>query len=422
MKSVIIIGGGISGLFSAYYLSQLDYDITIIDSGDLTNGCSFGNAGLIVPSHIIPLASPGIIHKALKWMFNSHSPFSFHPKLNKDFILWCLSFFLKSSKSHIERSIKPLREISYLSSDLYKELDVKFDNSFSLKSNGLLMLYKNEKTAEEEMKLAKLAVEYGIETNILTPKNIELLEPNCKYNTIGGVHYLSDSHLIPNLLMQNLINYLKVNNVCFIPGEKITDINYKNRKIISVTSNKKNYEGDLFLFTSGVWSSELLKKINLNIPLVAGRGYSFNIPVKNNSPTIPSILVDDRVAVTPMGKKLRIAGTMEIDSVNSKIRTNRIKGMVQSFNKYFPELNVELPGKDQIWYGHRPCSPDGLPYIGKSDYYNNLFVAAGHAMLGVSLGPATGMLISELISGAKPSLDLSPFNVDRYAKFPITNG
>ncbi len=147
---------------------------------------------------------------------------------------------------------------------------------------------------------------------------------------------------------------------------------------------------------------------------MAGKGYSFNFAIENNFPTIPSILVDARVAVTPMINELRIAGTMEIDTINTKIRMNRIIGMVNSFNNYYPQLKVEMPNKENVWYGLRPCSPDGLPYIGKSNDYSNLFVATGHAMLGLSLGPATGKLISEIISETKTSIDICSFLPERY--------
>lgn len=414
MKKVVIVGGGISGLFSAYYLSKLNYQITIIDNANFEHGCSHGNAGLIVPSHIIPLASPGVIPQAIKWMFNSHSPFSFHPKLNKDFISWCLNFLRNSTSSHVRNSIIPLREISFLSNGLYKEISEEFNNSFSLSSKGLFMLYKSEKVAEEEIELAKLAEEKGIKTNVLSSSEIKHLDPICEYDILGGVHYLSDSHLTPNKLINNLVAYLKSNNVKFVSGQTITETCIKGKQIVSVSSKEQIFEADSFLFSSGVWSTELLKKINLNIPLMSGKGYSFDIKLQNNFPTIPSILVDARVAVTPMDRTLRIAGTMEIDSINQNINIKRVEGMVKSFNQYYRKLSVQIPPKENIWYGLRPCSPDGLPYIGKSEAYNNLFIATGHAMLGLSLGPATGKLISELISEQKNSINIAAFNTERY--------
>jgi D-amino-acid dehydrogenase len=414
MKKVIIIGGGISGLFSAYYLTKLNYQVTIIDNANFINGCSHGNAGLVVPSHIIPLAAPGVIPKALKWMFNTRSPFSFHPKLNKDFISWCLHFLKNSSESNVKSSIIPLRDISLLSSSLYIEVSQEFKNSFSLSSKGLLMLYKNAKIAEEEYHLSKLAESYGIKTNILSNDEINSLDPSCKYDVLGGIHYLGDSHLNPNLLLRDLIEHLKTEKVEFVSGENITDITLVGKNVNSVKCNSQEIDGDSFLFCSGVWTSSLLKKIDLNIPLMPGKGYSFNTENKNDFPTIPSILVDARVAVTPMDNNLRIAGTMEIDTINSKIRINRVKGMINSFNKYYPDLNINMPSKNNIWYGLRPCSPDGLPYLGKSTNYNNLFIATGHAMLGLSLGPATGKLISEVISETKTSIDISSFQPERY--------
>ncbi len=414
MKKVVIVGGGISGLFSAYYLKKLNYQVTIIDSENFTRGCSHGNAGLIVPSHIIPLAAPGVVSKALKWMLNAQSPFYFHPKLNRDFISWCIHFVKNSTELNVKRSVIPLRDISFLSSSLYKEINEEFKNSFLLKSRGLLMLYKSEKIAEEEYTLAKLAQIYGIRTNILSPKEIQNLDSSCNYNVLGGIHYLDDSHLNPNLLINNLIEYLKSQDVEFISGIKISDICFSGNHIKSVSSISNKYEADSFLFCSGVWTADLMSKLKINIPLMPGKGYSFNIESKNNFPTIPSILVDAKVAVTPMGNNLRIAGTMEIDTINSKIRIGRVKGMVSSFNRYYPDLKIEPPNKKNIWYGLRPCSPDGLPYLGKSKTYKNLFVAAGHAMLGLSLGPATGKLVSEIISDTKPSIDISPFQPERY--------
>lgn len=414
MKKVVIVGGGISGLFSAYYLKILNYQVTIIDSENFVRGCSHGNAGLIVPSHIIPLAAPGVVSKALKWMLNTRSPFSFHPKLNREFISWCTHFLKNSTELNVKRSVIPLRDISFLSSSLYKEIDEEFKNSFLLKSRGLLMLYKSEKIAEEEYSLAKLAQIYGIRTNILSPKEVHNLDSSCNYNILGGIHYLDDRHLNPNLLINNLIEHLKSQNVEFISGIKISDISFSGDLIKSVSSISNKYEADSFLFCSGVWTADLISKLKINIPLMPGKGYSFNIESKNNFPTIPSILVDAKVAVTPMENNLRIAGTMEIDTINSKIRIGRVKGMVNSFNRYYPDLKIETPNKKNVWYGLRPCSPDGLPYLGESKIYKNLFVAAGHAMLGLSLGPATGKLVSEIISDTKPSIDISPFQPERY--------
>ena len=414
MKKVVIVGGGVSGLFSAYYLNKLNFDVTIIDEYDFDNGCSHGNAGFVVPSHIIPLASPSMIPKAVKWMFNSKSPLSFYPRLNKDFISWCFKFLRSANKTHVNNSIVPLRDISFLSSNLYKEVAEELNNSFGLTSKGLLMLYKNEKTAEEEIALAKLSNKYGIETNILSKSDIQNLDPHCKYDVNGGVIYYCDSHFTPNYLINSLVENLKSKNVNLVSNEVIRKIKFSSKHIRSIGGSKDTYEADSFLFASGVWTAELLKKLKVNIPLMPGKGYSFNVETRNNFPTYPSILVDERVAVTPMNGFLRIGGNMEIDLINHKVRTSRVKNMLDSFIKYYPELKFEMPDEDNIWHGLRPCSPDGLPYIGKSNKYGNLFIAAGHAMLGMSLGPATGKLISEIISNQKTSINIDDYNPERF--------
>lgn len=418
MKKVVIIGGGISGLFSAYYLSNLDYKITIIDKFSFKNGCSHGNAGLIVPSHIIPLAAPGIIPMAIKWMFNSKSPFSFHPHLEKNFVNWCIRFFLNSTQNNVYNSIKPLRDIALLSSKLYQDFSTEHGNDFGLTSKGLLMLFKNSKTAEEETELAKLAKKYGITANELSRGQIKKLDPNCNYDVLGGVHYLTDSHLTPDLLIKLLIKILKDKNVTLIDNDSVESIITANNKIQSITTKNTLYKADIFIFAAGVWTTKLLKKIDVDLPIVAGKGYSFNLPIQSNFPKFPSILVDNKVAVTPMKNNLKIAGTMEIDNINNKIRMNRVTGMVNSFNKNFPDLNVQLPEKKDVWFGLRPCSIDGLPYIGNINKFNNLFVATGHAMLGLSLGPATGKLLSEIISHQSPSINSDAFEPQRAITHP----
>ena len=414
MSSVVIVGGGVSGLFSAYYLSKLNFEVTVIDNASFQHGCSHGNAGLIVPSHIIPLAAPGILPQAIKWMFNSRSPFSFHPRMDTKFISWCIKFLQNSTKSNVNRSIKPLRDISFLSKDLYSDISTEFDDTIHLQSKGLLMLYKSSQTEDEEMKLSELANKQGIETNILTNSTLNDLDPNCQYNVKGAVHYLNDMHLSPNILMKKLLEFLKAHSVRFV-NDTIANIDLRNNKISSISGKFNNFKDDEYLFTSGVWTSSLMNQINLNLPLVPGKGYSFTQQSKSNFPTIPSILVDDRVAVTPIGDTLRIAGTMEIDKINSNISMNRVEGMVDSFNKYYPELNVKTPKMKDVWYGLRPCSPDGLPFIGKCKEIRNLSIAAGHAMLGLSLGPATGKLISEIISESNTSIAVEAFRVNRYS-------
>src|SRR6478736_10769 len=215
MSKIGIIGGGIIGLSSAYYLNKAGHKVTIIDQGDLKDGCSFGNAGMIVPSHFIPLATPGMISKGIKWMFSSTSPFYVHPRLSGDLIKWGYQFYKHSTKDHVERSIPTLKEISLLSKAMYQGLTKELPFDFGYQERGLMMLYQNAETEKEESETAHLANKIGIEAHVLNEKEVQKLEPDVKVKVRGGVYFPGDAHLTPQLLVTQLIAYLKAKGVQF---------------------------------------------------------------------------------------------------------------------------------------------------------------------------------------------------------------
>ncbi|GHM98734.1 amino acid dehydrogenase [Cytophagales bacterium WSM2-2] len=408
-----IIGGGIIGLSSAYYLQKAGHEVTVIDQSDLSNGCSYGNAGMIVPSHFIPLAAPGMIAKGIRWMFNSSSPFYVKPQLNWDLIKWGYHFYKHSNKNHVDRSAPALKELSLLSKVMYQQMakDLPFD--FSYLERGLMMLYQTKEVEHEERETAEMANRYGIDARILSPTEVQQLEPEVKVNVRGGVLFPGDAHLTPQVFMNGLLHFLK-DKVHFQTNTEATSFDIANQKIKLLQTDKGAFQFDKIILAAGSWSGAVAKKLNLNLPMQAGKGYSFTLNDVSKNIRIPSILLEGRVAVTPMGNSLRFGGTMEITGVDHSINMNRVKGIVNTASVFYPELKVESPQQEKIWHGLRPCSPDGMPYIGKTRKLENLILATGHSMLGVSLGPGTGKLISEIIDEKKPDMDLSMFDPDRY--------
>jgi len=412
-KHIGIIGGGIIGLSSAYYLIKSGHKVTIIDKGDLTDGCSFGNAGMIVPSHFIPLAAPGMISKGIRWMFRSTSPFYVKPRLNMNLVKWGYQFYKSSNKAHVERSAPVLRDISLLSRSLYAQLakDLPFD--FEYHERGLMMMYQTKETGEEEKETAHAANDLGIEARLLSPEEVQALEPDVKVNVRGGVYFPGDTHMTPRKLVSGLIHHLKTLGVDFITSAEVTDVVMKGRRIENVTAGGHTHTFDEYILATGSWSGDVGEKFNLKIPMQAGKGYSFTLNDVAKNIRIPSILLEARVAVTPMGNTLRFGGTMEIGGINHDINSNRVRGIVDSIPKYFPEMKVEFPSN--VWHGLRPCSPDGLPFIGRTIAPENMIVATGHSMMGMSLGPATGKIVNDLVLGKKPDVDISLFGPERYA-------
>lgn len=414
MKTVGIIGGGICGLFSAYYLSGEGHDVTILDSGSFEDGCSYGNAGMIVPSHIIPLAQPGMIAKGMRWMLSSESPFYVKPRLSWELMKWGFQFWKHSTEKHVRDSIPHLRDISLLSKELYQELSAKQDINFGWQEKGLLMLFKAQNSRQESEEEAHTAVRAGIEAHVLSGKEVQSLEPDVKVDVAGGVYYPGDAHIYPNQLLANLVTYLKSRGVRFRGNHHVNDIEVQNGTVTRVLTNAGSYSFNEIVLSSGAWSQLLVHKLGISLPLQGGKGYSFMTGQVNATIKIPAIMLEARATATPMGSGIRFAGTLEVAGTDQSINMNRVRGIHSAINRYYPDLQVKFPNKEEVWSGLRPCSPDGLPYIGRLKQISNVTIATGHGMMGVSLGPATGKLVTDLISGHTTSMAVSVFDPGRF--------
>jgi D-amino-acid dehydrogenase len=423
-EHITIIGSGIIGLFSAYYLSKEGHDVTIIERTNGDDGCSMGNAGMIVPSHFIPLAVPGMIEKGIRWMFNSESPFYVKPRLNLDLLSWGLKFYQAANNKQVERAMPALRDISLMSKSLYQELaqDPNFD--FAFEEKGLMMLCKTEHTFEEEIAVAKQANALGLQTKILNISALHKLEPEIKPDVAGAIFYEGDAHLYPNQLIRNLKNYLENQGVSFLYNTEVAGFEFEKDKIKSIQI--KQTEGEIthnssiktnqLIIATGSWSPILADLLKIGLPLQAGKGYSITKEQNDGKKlNIPSILLEARVAITPMSDSLiRFGGTMEIGGLNDKINMNRVNGIIKAVPNYFPDYQIDTPKKEQVWYGLRPCSPDGLPYIGRTQKYKNLIIASGHAMMGLSLAPATGKLVQQIVDNQATMVDIGLYKPERY--------
>lgn len=414
MSKVVIVGGGIIGLFTAYYLSEEGFEVTIFDKGDLSNGCSTGNAGMIVPSHIVPLASPGIMGKGLKWMLSPTSPFYIHPKLDKRLMQWCFLFYRSATKEHVAHSIPYLKNLSIFSKSLYMELTSQPTTPhLGMEEKGLLMLYKTQEAAREEIEFAHLARSHGLAAEILTREEVQAMEPDVEMDVLGGVFFPGDAHLDPAKLNNFLISHLIDKGVKIERKTEVLDFAFSGKAVQAVITNKGDYLSDYLIVCAGTWSGQVAKKLKINMPMLGGKGYSF---LADNVPTIrhPALLVEGKVAVTPFGKNIRFGGSMEITDNIHKINRNRVKGIHHAIADYYPSFHCRFPRQNEIWSGLRPCSPDGLPYIGFTGRWDNVLFGTGHSMMGISLAPATGYLLTEQLLQRKAHVPIDAFSPDRH--------
>jgi D-amino-acid dehydrogenase len=411
-KRITVVGGGIIGLCSAYYLYKEGHQVMVVDQSNMDAGASYVNAGYLSPSHLIPLSAPGVMKQGLKWMFNPASPLYIKPRLNLDFLRWAWAFNRSCNNGHVEKAAPIIRDISVLSQDLM--LDIKRDENlnFHYAKQGLFMLCQTEKMLEKEAAIVKMARDLGLDAKIVNNEEIKELEPNVNIEAIGGAYFECDHHTTPQEFMLELIGYLKVVGVSIRSNEKVIDLRQKGTKIDSVLTNKNEYASDEVVFTAGAWTSLLSKKLSISLLLQGGKGYRIN----TNRPTgitIPAILAEAKAAVTPMNGFTRFAGTMEIAGINHKINPVRVDAIARAVQRYYPDITITEEEKSEAACGLRPLSADGVPYIGRSKKCSNLTIATGHAMMGWSMSTATGKLVSEIISDKPTSLDLEPFSPDR---------
>ena len=413
-KQVTIVGGGIIGLCCAYYLQKEGYEITVIEKGDITDGTSFGNAGYVSPSHFTPLASPGIVAQGLRWMLSSTSPFYIKPRLNLDLIKWLMTFWKQANTQTLHKNIPPLNDLLHLSRELTSDIKNDIGNHFRMAEVGCFMLYKSAATEKHEIELAKEAAELNIATKILSAQEVQAMEPDVQVDVRGGVLYPIDCHLHPGDFMRTLKAHLQKAGVKLQLNTTVTGFEKKGNTVTAVITNQGKFECSQLVLASGSWLPVVSEKLGVSLLLQAGKGYSMTYENVPRNLRYPAILVDKRVAMTPMGADLRMGGTMEISGLNSPILEKRAQAIYNGAKAYYPDLALDMMPKEKIWYGLRPLTPDGLPYIGHHSKYDNLVIAGGHAMLGVSLAAATGKLVEELVSQKQPSIDIKAFAPERF--------
>jgi D-amino-acid dehydrogenase len=412
-KSILIIGGGIQGRCAAYYLVKEGFNVKIIDPKTDDTGASYVNAGYLTPSHIISIANKGMIKKGLKWMFNSTSPFYLKPRLDLDFIDWLWKFYQSATPGNVERSIPVIRDINILSKDLYTDMHHSMDmGHFQLDESGVLMLYKTNKAGDHEAEVAQRLIADGLAASILNRQQLDQLQPDLNEEVLGAIHYKCDAHTTPTELMPKLKTYLESKGVEFI-HEEVIDFRYDGSSIKEVITTQNNYAAEAVVMAAGSWSQGILKKLKLHMPIQAGKGYRIDLyretPVKYSA-----IFLEAKCAITPMKGFTRFAGTMELSGINNKVRKERVEAIAKASENHYNNLKIKEEEKNAARFGNRPVSPDGLPYIGKSKDFDNLYLATGHAMMGWSLAPATGKLISELMTNKKTSMSIEAFHPDRF--------
>ncbi len=415
-KSVLICGGGIVGLSCAYYLARDGWAVTVVERGaETADSCAQGSAGYVSPSHVIPLAAPGMVWKGLKWMLSSRSPFYIQPRLDSELLRWGWQFARSCTPEHTRRAAPLLRDLCLGGRRLFVELAAATGNAFELRTEGLLNLCQTAAGLDHEAHgLAALANELGVEARVLDARATAVLEPGVRMDIAGSVYFPIDAHLSPRKFIPALRGLLAGLGVQFHWQTSVTGWRTEGGRVTAARTANGELQADEFVLAGGSWSGGMLAGLGVRLPLQAGKGYSLTLERPRCRVTKPMILTERRVAVTPMGETLRFGGTMEISGHRDQVRPERVAQIIAAAQAFFPDFTPEDFAGIQPWFGYRPVSPDGLPYLGRFGRHPNLTAACGHAMLGVTMAPVTGLIVSEVLGGRPPSVPLELLQPDRF--------
>lgn len=408
---IVIIGGGVIGVCSAYYLAQRGLKVLVLEKGEIASGCSYGNGGLVVPSHAVPLASPGALGNGLRWLLDSESPFYIKPRLNMDLVNWLIRFALASRHEPMMRALPAMHDLLLASRMLYDELS-KMGFDFGFEGNGPLQVFLTENGLKGGVEEAHLLEEFDIPIKVMTASDVCNLEPALLPDVVGGVYYPRDAHIDPFRFVAGLAERARELGAEILTGTEVLAFETQNRKIAVIKTTRGEFHPQKVVLAAGSWSPEIARALKLNIPIQAAKGYSITFEKPAISPKLSLLFGEAHVVANPLRDALRVAGTLELAGMDFSFNMRRVNAIRKAAEGY-------LPGLDQarvieIWRGLRPCTPDGLPIISRSDSFANLFIAAGHAMLGMSLGPITGKLISQLVNDEMSDFNLAPFRLNRF--------
>jgi D-amino-acid dehydrogenase len=411
---VVVVGGGVIGLCTAYSLRAAGQDVTVVEGGTVGAGASWGNAGWIVPSLSGPIPTGGTLGFVARSLTSPTAPVYFRPHLERGLLPWLWRFARSCTHHRHLEGLHATAQLAARTMDLFdglRDAGVEFD----MWRRGLLFVGLDADHAREELDYLRTFEGYGYRVPREISQNGDLIaqEPALSREVTGGFLVSEERHVDPRSLTAGLTAALRAGGVTFLEGTTATGFERREGKVHGVETADGLVEGDAFVVAAGAWSGRLAKDLGVSLPMKAGKGYSYSMaPI--TPPTRPLYLLEAKVGVSPFDGRLRVAGTMELSGLDPSVDTRRLTAMRSAASRFLPELADAA--MDEPWAGLRPLTPDGLPVIGRVPRVGNAYLATGHAMLGVTLGPATGELLTRLIVRDELDPVLAPFGVERFSR------
>lgn len=412
-ESVAVVGAGIVGIAAAHYLHKAGFQVTVIDKAGIGSGCSHANCGYVCPSHILPLAEPGAIMKGLRSLLNPAAPFRIKPQLRPEFWYWLWQFARRCNRRQMLRGAEHLKVILDASASDYKDLFSENDIAAERQENGLAYIFQTETGMQAFADRNKmLNMEFGVSATHISSSELVNFDPALRRGLAGGFYHETDSSLRSDQLCASWSKLLASKGVQFLEHQEYLGLEKSGKRINGITTTSDTLIADHFLFAVGAWSRKLEKDLNCSIPVEPGKGYSITMDRPDTCPHYPMLFPEAHVGVTPYKNSLRVGSMMEFCGFNTSIPKKRVE-QLRHASAQFIKYPAETPIRES-WFGWRPMTWDSLPIVGQAPNLDNAWLATGHNMLGLSLAPATGRLIAELLGNRDTTIDPSPYSPNRF--------
>jgi D-amino-acid dehydrogenase len=400
---VVVVGGGAIGSAAAYELARRGARVSLLERSHVAFGCSYGNAGLISPSHTEALASPTAIRNGLAWIKRADSPFHLRPRLA--LLPWLARFAAASLPRRSAEATATLRTVAAASLELHAKLaGAGVKSSFARR--GILSVF------ESAPALARAS--RGTDARVLTPEAARDLEPALAPGIAGALYHPHEAHCDPAAFVAALTGRAQDLGADIRTGIEVLRLRRSNGRISELETTAGPIRAGAVVLAAGVWTRELAGDVGVHVPLEGAKGYHIEVERPSSRPSVPVFLEDAHMTATPIGDRLRLTGTLDLSGRDLRVDPVRLEALSRGARR-----TLGLPADARpvhVWRGLRPCAPDGLPIIGPADGIANLFLATGHAMLGIALAPVTGEIVADLVTGERPRYDVQPFVPSRFRR------
>ena len=416
---VVVLGAGIIGTTSAYFLAKQGHEVTVIDRQDsVSMETSHANAGCLSYGFTSPWASPGLPFSVLKWVLTGRSPLIINPNMSVETIKFLYRMYKNCNSRSYEINKSRMLRVANYSQKALLEIETDFDLYYEQKKQGSLQLFWDSKEIKKTQKDIAILDKFNINSKLLSAEECVKIEPGLQYvknKLAGGIQFMDDFTGNCYLFSTEVYKKCVEMGVNFEFNTEIKSLQISNDKIASVSTDSGEIKADCYSVSLGSYSTKILSKIGIEIPIYPVKGYSITLPVLSNEDAPQSTIMDEKnkIAITRLGDRIRVAGMAHLTDFDKNLRTKSLDSLMSGLDLLFPK-SYESSKETNFWTGFRPSTPDGTPIIGPTPY-NNLFLNTGHGTLGWTMSAGSGKLLANLVSGIDPEISTEGIDMSRYS-------